>query len=365
MSPRHGPLAGLRVLEFAGIGPVPFCGMLLSDMGADVLRIDRPGARYDKYMVETRGRRSIVLDLKTDADLATALKLLEKADALLEGFRPGVMERFGLGPDVALARNPRLVYGRMTGWGQSGPLAVQPGHDIDYIALSGALHAIGPAERPVMPVNLVGDFGGGALYLAAGVLAALRHAREHGEGQVVDCAMTEGSASLMAMLYGHLARGSWQDARAANLIDGGAHFYNVYRCADGKWLAVGAIEPQFYRAFIERAQLPAAEFASQQPEDWQRLGSRLAEVFATRPRDAWCALFEGSEACVVPVLSMSEAPQHPHNVARDAFEQVDGVRQPAPAPRFSRTPGAISHGPVQAGEGAREALADWGVAAAD
>ena len=361
MSARQGPLAGLKVLEFAGIGPVPFCGMLLSDMGADVLRVDRPGASYDRYMVETRGRRSIVCDIKLEADRDLALRLVEKADVLLEGFRPGVMERLGLGPQVTLARNTRLVYGRMTGWGQDGPLAAQPGHDIDYIALSGALHAIGGAQAPVLPVNLVGDFGGGALYLAVGVLAALRHAREHGTGQVVDCAMSEGSASLMGMVYGHLARGTWRDERAANIIDGGAHFYNVYQCADGKWLAVGAIEPQFYQALLASAGLSADEFASQQPQDWPRLRERLAAVFATRTRDAWCQALEHSGACVAPVLSMSEAPSHPHNQARGAFTSVDGVVQPAPAPRFSRTPGAIRHGPVRAGEGAREALADWGV----
>jgi len=361
MRTRQGPLAGMKVLEFAGIGPVPFCGMLLSDLGADVLRVDRPGASYDRFMVETRGRRSIVCDLKDEADRARALRLAAKADVLLEGFRPGVMERLGLGPEVALAANPALVYGRMTGWGQDGPMAAQPGHDIDYIALSGALHAIGTADAPVLPVNLVGDFGGGALYLALGVLAAWHHAREHGKGQVVDCAMSEGSASLMGMLYGHLARGSWRDERAANIIDGGAHFYNVYRCADGKWLAVGAIEPQFYQALLAGAGLPIDEFASQQPQDWSRLRDRLTSIFATRPRDAWCELLEHSGACVAPVLSMAEAPAHPHNQARSAFATVDGVVQPAPVPRFSRTPGAITHGPVQAGEGAGEALSEWGV----
>jgi alpha-methylacyl-CoA racemase len=354
----------VRVLEFAGIGPVPFCGMLLSDLGADVLRVDRPGAQYDRYMVETRGRRSIVLDLKQPAGRETALRLMDKADALLEGFRPGVMERLGLGPDVALARNARLVYGRMTGWGQDGPLAAEPGHDLDYIALSGALHAIGTREQPVPPVNLVGDFGGGALYLVMGVLAALHHARAQGAGQVVDCAMSEGAASLMAMMYGQLARGSWRDERAANLIDGGAHFYNVYRCADGKWLAVAAIEPRFYRVLLDRCGLPAAEFASQSPEHWPALRGRLAAVFATRTRDDWCALLEHSGACVAPVLAMREALLHPHNVARAAFAKVDGVAQPAPAPRFSRTPGAIAHGPVQAGDGGAEALAEWGVTAA-
>jgi alpha-methylacyl-CoA racemase len=359
---RSGPLAGLRVLEFAGLGPAPFCGMLLSDLGADVLRIDRPGAQYDACSVETRGRRSLVLDLKFAAARETALRLVEKADALIEGFRPGVMERLGLGPEVALARNPRLVYGRMTGWGQTGPLAPRAGHDINFIALSGALHAIGTPEAPVIPVNLVGDFGGGALYLAFGVLAALRHAERTGEGQVIDCAMSDGAAGLMSLLYGHLARGSWQDARGVNLIDGGSHFYNVYRCADGQWLALGAIEPAFYATLVEKAGLDPVEFEGRQaPADWPALRVRLAAIVARRTRDQWCSLLEGSDCCATPVLSMREAPGHPHNVARGAFAEVGGVTQPAPSPRFSRTPGAIQGGPVAAGEGGAEALAEWGV----
>ena len=363
MSPqRQGPLVGLRVLEFAGIGPTPFCGMLLSDQGADVLRIDRPGAQYDKYSVETRGRRSLVLDLKSTAGRETAMRLVEKADALIEGYRPGVMERLGLGPQVALERNPRLVYGRMTGWGQSGPAAQRPGHDINFIAISGALHAIGPAEAPAVPLNLVGDFGGGALYLAFGVMAALHHARASGMGQVVDCAMSDGAIGLMGLLYGHLARGSWRDERAANIIDGGSHFYNVYRCADGQWLAVGAIEPPFYAALVAKAGLDPAAFAPQLDQgEWPALRRQLAALFAQRTRDAWCALLEDTEACVTPVLSMHEAPQHPHNIARGAFVEVDGVRQPAPTPRFSRTPGAVQGGPAVAGEGGDAALQEWGI----
>jgi alpha-methylacyl-CoA racemase len=358
---RRGPLTGLKVLEFAGIGPVPFCGMLLSDLGADVLRVDRPGAQYDRFMVETRGRRSIVLDLKKPADLATALQLVTRADALIEGFRPGVMERLGLGPGPALQRRPQLVYGRMTGWGQTGPLAATPGHDINFIAITGVLHATGTAEQPVPPLNLVGDFGGGALYLAMGVLAALRHARETGEGQVVDCAMSDGAASLMSMLYGHLARGTWQDQRAVNIIDGGAHFYNVYRCADGQWLAVGAMEPQFHATLVALAGLPEAEFDTQDAAQWPRLRERLAQIIATRPRAEWCALLEHTEACVTPVMSMRDAPLHPHNVARGTFTTVDGVVQPQAAPRFSATPAGIPHGAVAAGEGAEDALRDWGI----
>lgn len=361
-SAQAGPLAGLKVLEFAAIGPVPFCGMLLSDLGADVLRIDRPGARYDRFMVETRGRRSLVLDLKQPADVETALRLAGRAEVLLEGMRPGVMERLGVGPAVALARNPRLVYGRMTGWGQHGPHASLPGHDINYIAISGALHAIGTPERPVPPLNLVGDFGGGALYLAMGVLAALRHVQQGGSGQVVDCAMSDGAASLMAMLYGHLARGTWKDERAANIIDGGAPFYGVYRCADDRWLAVAAIEPQFLREFVTRLGLDADWLDSQHEQrTWPARRAQLEQLFATRPRARWLDLFEGSQACVVSVNSMSEAPGDAHNAARGTFVPVEGVLQPAPAPRFDGTPAAIRHGPVAADEGGAAALAEWGV----
>jgi alpha-methylacyl-CoA racemase len=358
----HGPLSGLRVLEFAGLGPAPFCGMLFADLGADVLRIDRPGASYDKYTVEQRGKRSVVLDLKAETGRETALRLAGKADALIEGFRPGVMERLGLGPVVALERNPKLVYGRMTGWGQTGPLATAPGHDIDYIALTGALHAVGPQRAPAIPLNLVGDFGGGALYLAVGVLAAVLHAQATGEGQVVDCAMTDGAAHLMAMLYGHLARGTWKDKRARNIIDGGAHFYNVYACKDGKFIAVGAIEPQFYAELRRVADLGDADFDAQMDQkQWPALKQKLAGVFKTRTRDEWCALFEGSEACVAPVLSMTEAPEHPHNVARGAFVEVDGVTQPAPTPRFSATPAAPPGAPADAAESEQETLRDWGL----
>ncbi len=364
MSGASGPLRGLRVLEFAGIGPAPFCGMLLSDLGADVLRIDRPGAQYDHFAIETRGRRSLVLDLKAPAARDTALQLIGKADALIEGFRPGVMERLALGPDVALKRNPRLVYGRMTGWGQTGPNAARAGHDIDYVALSGALHGIGPAAKPVPPLNLVGDFGGGALYLAMGVLAALRHVDRTGEGQVIDCAMSDGSISLMSLLYGHYARGTWRDERESNLIDGGAHFYNTYRCQDGEWIAIGAIEPQFYAILVAQLGEAGAALANRQaPTDWSELTQRLVELFATRPRADWCRLLEHCDACFAPVLSMADAPKHPHNQARGAFTEVDGVTQPAPAPKFSRTPGAVQAAPRAAGEGGFDALREWGVSA--
>lgn len=361
---RQGPLHGLRILELAALGPVPFCGMLFSDLGADVLRIDRAdGRRYDEYAVDTRGRRSVVLNLKEPRGRATTLALIEKADALIEGFRPGVMERLGLGPDAAFERNAKLVYGRMTGFGQTGPFAARPGHDINYVALSGALHALGSKDKPAVPLNLLGDFGGGALYLAFGVLAALRHVAGGGEGQVVDCAMTEGVISTMAMLYGEHGAGRWRDARESNIIDGGAHFYNNYRCADGKWIAIGSIEPPFYQALLDKLGLAGdADFADQMNQaKWPALKRRLEAMFAARTRDEWCALFEDSEVCFAPVLSLSEAPAHPHNAARGAFVTVDGVTQPAPLPRFSRTPARIRNGPAPAGTGSDEALRAWGV----
>ena len=362
MPPPSGPLAGLKVLEFAGIGPAPFAGMLVSDLGADVVRIDRPGAVVDRFAIEARGRRAVTLDLKTDAGRETALALAGKAEVLIEGFRPGVMERLGLGPDAVHARNPKLVYGRMTGWGQAGPHAAAPGHDVNYLALTGALHAIGPAERPVVPLNLVADMGGGALYLAFGVLAAVLHARATGEGQVVDCAMTDGSIGLMSLILGHFARGTWADAREANIIDGGAPFYGVYACADGGWVSVGASEPPFYAALLKGLGLDGAELPDQMDQArWPELRERFAAVFKTKTRAEWCALLEGSDACVAPVLSMTEAPRHPHNAARDAFVEVDGVTQPAPAPRFSKTPGAVQGSPADAAARGEEALTDWGV----
>jgi len=360
---QQGPLASLRVLEFAGIGPVPFCGMLFSDLGADVLRIDRAGGRsYDKTSVEMRGRRSLILNLKDPAGKATALELIGKADVLIEGYRPGVMERLGLGPDEALAKNPKLVYGRMTGWGQTGPLANAPGHDINYVALSGALHALGTKEKPAVPLNLIGDFGGGALYLAFGILAALRHVDQGGDGQVIDAAMTDGVISTMGMIYGKHAAGLWRDERQSNIIDGAAHFYNNYQCADGKWIAIGSIETPFYRALLEALGIDDPDFEDQMNQAlWPALTKKLEAIFSQRTRDEWCARFEGTEVCHAPVLSLAEAPHHPHNAARGNFVEIDGIVQPAPLPRFSRTKARIQRGPAPAGSGGDEALRDWGI----
>ncbi|HTQ99678.1 MAG TPA: CoA transferase [Candidatus Acidoferrum sp.] len=332
---KAGPLAGVRVLEFAGLGPAPFCAMLLSDMGAEVTCIDRPGAHYSPADTEARGRTRVQLDLKTRDGKLAALKLLQQADILLEGFRPGVMERLGLGPKLALELNPRLVYGRMTGWGQHGPLSHKAGHDLNYLALTGALHALGTADQPAVPLNLIADFGGGALYLALGVLAAQRQAERTGKGLVVDAAMTDGVLSLLTMIYGDFADGRWLDLRASNVIDGAAPFYNVYRCGDGKFVSVAAIEPQFFRNLIGVLGLDAAWIEQQWDRaQWPQQKRQLADLFATRPRDEWSALFADVDACVVPVLSLAEAREHPHNVARRAFVERDGILQPAPAPRF-------------------------------
>jgi alpha-methylacyl-CoA racemase len=335
-----GPLKGLRVLEFAGIGPGPFCGMVLADLGAEVIRLDRRGAPApapEDFVL--RGRRSLALDLKSPAAVEAALRLVESADALIEGFRPGVMERLGLGPDACLARNPRLAYGRMTGWGQEGPLAQSAGHDIDYIALTGALHAIGrPGERPVPPLNLVGDYGGGGMLLALGLLAAMLEAKGSGRGQVVDAAMVDGAALLMAPIYAMKARGRWSGERGTNMLDGGAPWYDTYECADGRSIAVGPIEPQFFALMCEKLGLDAGRFPDRMsPSAWPALKGELIAIFRSRTRDDWAALFEGTDACIAPVLDMDEAPRHPHNQARHTFLVRDGVVQPAPAPRFSRT----------------------------
>jgi alpha-methylacyl-CoA racemase len=360
MGEPSGPLKGLRVIEFAGIGPAPMCGMLMSDLGADVVRIDRPGAAYDRFAIEARGRRSVRLDLKSDVGLRNALDLVGAADALIEGFRPGVMERLGLGPEIVLQRNRGLVYGRMTGWGQTGPYAQSAGHDINYIAVTGALHAMGPPERPAIPLNLVGDFGGGALVLAFGVVSAVLHARETGEGQVVDCAMAEGTIALMGMLYGHLQRGGWLDRRESNIIDGGSPFYNVYRCSDGGWISLGSIEPQFYARLLQALGVADPDFEAQHDQSrWPRLREKLAGVIATRTRAEWTAVLEGADLCFAPVLSMTEAPAHPQNKARGAFVEVDGVLQPAPVPRFSQTPGAIQGGPDRPSVDIADVLSEW------
>src|SRR5678816_103381 len=340
---RQGPLTGLKVVEFAGIGPGPFCGMLLSDLGADVVRIDRKGGRGGAPSdVTARGRRSVALDLKSPAAIEACLKLMEGADAVFEGFRPGVMERLGLGPDVALKRNPKLVYGRMTGWGQTGPYANAAGHDMNYIAITGALHAIGTTDKPVPPLNLVGDFGGGALYLAFGLLAGVIQARETGKGQVIDCAMSDGAASLMAMFYGFKASGMWQGGRRNNTLDGGAHFYDTYQCSDGKWISLGSIEPQFYALLLEKTGIDDPEFQKQMDRAaWPGLHDKLAAVIATKTRDEWCAIMDATDVCFAPVLDLDEAPKHAHNAARKTFVEVAGVTQPAPAPRFLATPGKI------------------------
>jgi alpha-methylacyl-CoA racemase len=335
-----GPLAGIRIVEFAGIGPGPFAAMLFADMGADVIRIDRKGGRAPSQMeIYLRGRKTVALDLKKPEAVEAALKLIEKADALIEGFRPGVMERLGLGPEVCLKRNAKLVYGRMTGWGQTGPLANAAGHDINYIALSGALHAMGNnGQKPVPPLNLVGDFGGGALYLAFGIACGIIEAKNSGKGQVVDAAMTDGAASLMTMFYGMSASGFWQDQRGSNMLDSGAHFYDTYETKDGKFVAIGSIEPQFYKELMEKTGITDPAFTAQMDRSaWPALKEKLAAVLKTKTRDEWDAIMLGSDVCYAPVLSLAEAPKHPHNVARQTFVEIGGVTQPAPAPRFSRT----------------------------
>ena len=362
-----GPLSGLKIVEFAGIGPGPFCGMLLSDLGADVVRVDRKGGRGGAPSdVTSRGRRSIALDLKSPDAIAAVLKLLESADGLIEGFRPGVMERLGLGPEVVLARNPKLVYGRMTGWGQFGPYAKAAGHDMNYIAITGALHAIGTEDKPVPPLNLVGDFGGGALYLAFGLMAGIISARETGKGQVIDCAMSDGAASLMAMFYGFKGAGIWKDERRSNLLDGGAHFYDTYQCADGKWISIGSIEPQFYALLLEKTGITDPEFANQMDRSaWPSLKAKLQEVLRTKTQAEWCAIMDATDICFAPVLTLDEAPTHPHNAARVTFVTIEGVVQPAPAPRFSATPGAVQGPPPKIGAHNEEALADWGFSSDD
>jgi len=337
-----GPLRGIRVVEFAGIGPGPFACMMLADMGAEVVRLDRPGMNKSLKSATGRGRKVVELDLKDEAQVAQVLALLSNVDILIEGFRPGVMERLGLGPDVVLERNPRLVYGRMTGWGQSGPLALAAGHDINYIAITGVLSAIGGNDKPVPPLNLVGDFGGGALYLVVGVLAALLEARRSGKGQVVDAAMCDGAASLMTMFFDLASTGRWSEQREDNMLDGGSHFYGVYECKDGEFVSIGSIEPQFYALLRKQAGLTDGGYDAQMDKkSWPALKERLAKIFKTKTRDEWCAIMEGTDVCFAPVLSMSEAVKHPHMVAREVFVERDGVVQPTPAPRFSHTPSAI------------------------
>lgn len=357
-----GPLAGIRVLEFVGIGPGPFAAMLLSDLGAEVLRIDRLGSSGAAVTeVVSRGRTSLAIDLKRAEGVAAALALIEKADVLIEGFRPGVMERLGLGPEIALARQPKLIYGRVTGWGQSGPLAEAAGHDINYIALTGALAVLGPPDRPPPPpLNLVGDYGGGSLYLALGIVSALLESRRSGRGQIVDAAIVDGAASLMAL-------GSWMNAagmsveRGTNPLDGAAHYYRCYECADGRHIAIGSLEPHFYKLLLERAGADATQLRSQDPSSWQENAKQLDALFRRKSRDEWCSLLEGTDACFAPVLTLQEAPHHHHMKAREVFVERFGVVQPAPAPRFSRTPGDIQGAPPAAGEGGRQTALSWGI----
>ncbi|MEG3630266.1 CaiB/BaiF CoA transferase family protein [Streptomyces poriticola] len=362
----HGPLSGVRVVELAGIGPGPFAAMLLADLGADVVRVDRPGgpglAVDPAYDVTNRNKRSVVVDLKAPGGPDRVLDLAARADVLIEGYRPGVAERLGVGPGPCHARNARLVYGRMTGWGQDGPLAPRAGHDIAYIALTGALGMIGrPDEPPAVPANLLGDYAGGSLYLVVGVLAALHHARETGTGQVVDAAIVDGAAHLSAMIHGMLAAGGWQDRRAANLLDGGCPFYGTYQTADGQYMAVGALERQFYDEFTTLLGIADLAPARDDVARWGELREAVAARFRSRTRDEWTAVFEGTDACVAPVLSLREAPHHPHLAARGTFTDHGGLTQPAPAPRFSATPATVRTGPALPGADTAAVARDWDV----
>jgi alpha-methylacyl-CoA racemase len=361
-----GPLAGIRIVEMAGIGPGPFAAMMLADHGAEVIRVERPGNMREPVL--GRSRRSIIVDLKSAEGAAVVRRLAATADGFIEGLRPGVMERLGLGPEVLLADNPKLVYGRMTGWGQEGPYAAAAGHDINYIALSGALHAFGRAgEKPTPPINMVGDFGGGAMMLAFGMVAALLHAARTGEGQVIDAAMTDGSALLMGMIWGFFGGGLWKDERGVNLLDTGAHFYDTYECADGRFVSIGAIEPQFYAELRKRAGLADdSDFDPQMDSTrWPMLKQKLTALFKTRPREEWCSLMEMTDVCFAPVLSMAEAPVHPHNAARQTFVDVGGMTQPAPAPRYSATPNGKPSPAARAGEDTDAVLSACGFSAAE
>jgi alpha-methylacyl-CoA racemase len=357
-----GPLAGIRIIEMAGIGPAPFAGMMLADHGAEVVRIERPGASRRGSNVLSRSRRSIVLDLKQSAAVEVVRRLAASSDGLIEGYRPGVMERLGLGPNTLLKVSPRLVYGRMTGWGQTGPYAGMAGHDINYIAVSGALNALGRAgEKPTPPINLIGDFGGGGMLLAFGMVSALLHARATGQGQVVDCAMTEGSSLLMSMFWGMVADGDWSEPRGTNLIDTGAHFYDTYETSDGKFVAIGAIEPQFYRELRDRLGIDDPAFDAQFDKlSWPLLKTKLAELIKQRTRDDWCSLLEGTDACFAPVMGFADAPSHPQMHDRHAFVTVGGVVQPAPAPRYSATPPDPPRAPAPSGADAEALLRGCG-----
>jgi alpha-methylacyl-CoA racemase len=365
-----GPLQGVRIVEIASIGPGPFAAMMLADAGADVVRLERAGAAAGlgsgSWNHTHRGRPSVGCDLKHPAGRDLALRLIESADGLIEGFRPGVMERLGVGPEEALARNPRLVYGRMTGWGQDGPMAAQAGHDVNYISIAGVLGSFArQGERPLFPLNLVGDYGGGAMMLAFGMLAAIISAQRTGEGQVVDAAMVEGSSLLATLIHSMRDLGMWTDEAGTNLLDSGAHFYEVYECADGGHFAVGALEPQFYAELLRLLELDPAEFPQMERERWSEMKQSLAQVFLTRTRDEWAEVFAGSEACATPVLGLGEAASHPHNAARGSFVEVAGRMQPAPAPRFSATPSAVPEPAPEPGADTDAALAAWGVEPAE
>ena len=365
-----GPLSGIRIIELAGIGPGPFCGMMLADMGAEVIRVERPGGNPGDaggHDILFRNRKSVAVNLKSAAGVETVLRLCEKADGLFEGFRPGVAERLGVGPQACLARNPQLVYGRMTGWGQTGPLAKAAGHDINYISLSGALHAMGRrGEGPVPPLNLVGDFGGGGMMLAFGMVCGILEASRSGKGQEIDCSMVEGASALMAMFYGLHGIGQFSDERGTHMLDSGAHFYDTYATADGKYISIGSIEPQFYALLQQQLQLDESVFGEQlNPQRWPQQKEKLAAIFRTRTRDEWCRLMEGTDVCFAPVLGLEEAPHHPHNLARNSFVPVGDMLQPAPTPRFSRTPSGTPR-PISApGTDTRAVLGDCGFSAAE
>ncbi|MFM1566425.1 MAG: CaiB/BaiF CoA transferase family protein [SAR86 cluster bacterium] len=364
-----GPLKGLKIIEMAGIGPGPFCGMVLADLGAKIIRVDRASAigTGSKQDAANRGKKSIAVDLKSEEGVEVVLKLVETADAIFEGFRPGVMERLGLGPDVCSKRNERIVFGRMTGWGQEGPLANAAGHDINYISLTGALAAIGrPGSPPVPPLNLIGDFGGGGMLLALGLVAALLEAKESKKGQVVDAAMTDGSALLMTMIYTMQSSGVWKTSMGSNLLDGGSHFYDTYECKDGKFISLGSIEPQFYALLCQIAELDESIFGNQMSRDsWPEKKEAIKKIILDKTRDEWCELMEGTDVCFAPVLDMSEAPKHPHNVERKTFIDLEGVTQPAPAPRFSRTEPEVVSSPSVVGEHTDEVLTSIGLSDED
>ena len=364
-----GPLKGLKIIEMAGIGPGPFCGMVLADLGAEVIRVDRASAigTGSKQEASNRGKKSIAVDLKSEEGAEVVLKLVETADAIFEGFRPGVMERLGLGPDVCFERNERIVFGRMTGWGQEGPLANAAGHDINYISLTGALAAIGrPGSPPVPPLNLIGDFGGGGMLLALGLVAALLESKESKKGQVVDAAMTDGSALLMTMIYSMQSSGMWKTSMGSNLLDGGSHFYDTYECKDGKFISLGSIEPQFYALLCQIAELDESIFGEQMSRDlWPEQKEAIKKIFLDKTRDEWCELMEGTDVCFAPVLDMSEAPKHPHNIERKTFIDLEGVTQPAPAPRFSRTEPEVASSPSIVGEHTDEVLTSIGLSDKD